>query len=145
MDLVTVQTFADSAEAHLFRMRLETEGIPAFVAHEYFAKLYSGALGGAKVQVPVELLDDARHVWKMCRAGAFAETLSEAVDEDEENSVSDAAQESVLLPIVFTLLVLIVMFAVLMLPKLLSENDRTRRHETLTFPFSRVPQYQGRN
>ncbi len=52
--LVTVATFTYPGEAHLASARLESEGVPAFVADEYVITmnwLYSTALGGVKVQV----------------------------------------------------------------------------------------------
>ncbi len=53
---------------------LKSEGVPAFVAHEchvgnYWS--YSTALGGAKVQVPLDRLGDAKSIEKFSRAGEF--------------------------------------------------------------------------
>src|SRR5215471_4944565 len=60
--LVTVDSFREPWEAHLFKMRLEAEDIPAFVRLEYHIWMfwpYSTALGGARVQVPVHLQETA--------------------------------------------------------------------------------------
>ncbi|MDR3632611.1 MAG: hypothetical protein P4L84_02175 [Isosphaeraceae bacterium] len=59
---VTIATFADSAQAEATRLRLEAEGIPTFVDGERMARtaIYSVATGGAKLQVPEPLADDAR-------------------------------------------------------------------------------------
>jgi hypothetical protein len=61
-NLVTVGTFGNGAEAHLFRARLEAAGIPAVVLDEFGATLYAGLLGmssGIKVMVHEKDLDRA--------------------------------------------------------------------------------------
>ena len=53
--LTTVARYSLPYEAHLARARLESEGIPAFVADEHTINmqwLYSDALGGVRLQVP---------------------------------------------------------------------------------------------
>lgn len=62
----------------MLRMRLEAEGMPAFVAYEFHIGnnwLWSTALGGARVQVWHYLAIDARDVWQRCRDGEFHEHL----------------------------------------------------------------------
>lgn len=79
--LVTVESFLKPWEAHLFRLRLEAEGIPAFVTHEYHISMlwpYAVALGGAKVQVPDELRQEALEIGLMCRKGVFKTLLEES-------------------------------------------------------------------
>jgi hypothetical protein len=52
--LITVATFSQPIEGHLVRARLETEGIPCFLAdaHTISANwFYSNAIGGVKLQV----------------------------------------------------------------------------------------------
>jgi putative signal transducing protein len=59
----TIATFSKPEEAHLFRMRLEAAGIPAFVQDEHFIQmdwLYSNAMGGVRVQIADEDLEAAR-------------------------------------------------------------------------------------
>jgi len=70
MQLVTVFTAFNSAEAQLVRSRLEAAGLRAFVADELSAlsiEGYAVAAGGIKVQVPdvdaeaaMELIRDGR-------------------------------------------------------------------------------------
>lgn len=77
--LVTVATFREPWEAHMFRGRLEVEGIPAMVAHENHVAMnwpWSTGLGGAKVQVPGSWADEARIVERRCRDGEFTAELS---------------------------------------------------------------------
>ena len=53
--LTSVARYSLPYEAHLARARLESEGIPAFVADEHTINmqwLYSDALGGVRLQVP---------------------------------------------------------------------------------------------
>ena len=76
--LVTVASFTEPWEAHLFRLRLESEGIPAVVAHEQHVWAmwpYAMALGGAKVQVPPDEAEKAREVERRCRAGDYRAEL----------------------------------------------------------------------
>ena len=59
----TIATFSKPEEAHLFRMRLEAAGIPAFVQDEYIVQmdwLYSNAIGGVRVQIADEDVQAAR-------------------------------------------------------------------------------------
>ena len=52
--LKTAAIYTNPIEAHIVRGRLEAEGIPAYVIHEYHIWanwFYSSALGGVKVQV----------------------------------------------------------------------------------------------
>jgi len=52
--LVTIAAFHDPIQAHLSRMRLETNGITSFLADEYIVSIqpfYSSAVGGVRLQV----------------------------------------------------------------------------------------------
>ncbi len=52
--LITIATFTHPTEAHVHRAKLESEGIPAFVADENVVTMnwfYSTAIGGVKLQV----------------------------------------------------------------------------------------------
>jgi len=78
--LVTVANFTEAWEAHMFRLRLEAEGIPAVVSHEHHVAInwpYALALGGAKVQVFHLDRDMARSVERSCLTGDFHKELSE--------------------------------------------------------------------
>lgn len=76
--LVTVATFTEPWEAHIFRLRLEAEGMFAVVAHEHHVWAnwpYAMALGGVKVQVPPSELERALAVERRCRAGDYRAEL----------------------------------------------------------------------
>jgi len=67
MDLVTVSTAFNSAEAHLTRSRLDAAGFHAVVQNELSAlsmEGYSLAAGGILVQVPDAEADEAREFLK---------------------------------------------------------------------------------
>jgi hypothetical protein len=71
----------------MFRSRLQAEGIPAFVVHEYHignAWHYSTALCGVKVQVSEEKREEACAIEKRCRSGEFRKLL-----EDEFGPMGD--------------------------------------------------------
>ncbi|MDE2181674.1 MAG: hypothetical protein KGJ78_01495 [Alphaproteobacteria bacterium] len=66
----------------MFQARLAAEDIPAVVAHELHvgnAWHLSVALGGVKVQVPEERLEDAYDVARLCAAGEFRALLEAEV------------------------------------------------------------------
>jgi len=61
-------------------MRLEAEGIPAFVTLEYHIWMfwpYSTALGGAKVQVPIHVQETANEIRELCRTDYFKGLLEQ--------------------------------------------------------------------
>ena len=63
MELVTVSTAFNSAEAHLARSRLDAAGFHPVIKNELAALSmdgYSLAAGGILVQVPASEADDAR-------------------------------------------------------------------------------------
>lgn len=63
--LVTVASYSFPHEAHLAKARLEAEGIPVFVADEHTVNmqwLYSNAIGGVKVQVPLRFAEEAKDI-----------------------------------------------------------------------------------
>ena len=63
MNLITIRTAFNPADAHLVRSRLEAAGFHPFVAHELSALSmdgYSMAAGGIRVQVPEDEADEAR-------------------------------------------------------------------------------------
>jgi hypothetical protein len=73
--LVTCAQFIEPVEAQIVRARLESEGIPAFVADELLVTAnwpISTALGGVRVQVPPEYLDEAREIVAAYFQGQFA-------------------------------------------------------------------------
>lgn len=63
--LVTIASFSTPLEANMARLKLESAGIPAFVADEYTIGmnwLYSNALGGVKLQVPESMISEAQEI-----------------------------------------------------------------------------------
>jgi hypothetical protein len=92
--LTTVASFRDPWQAHLFRLRLEAEGIVAMVSHEHHVAMiwpYSLGLGGVKVQVPISAAAAACSVWDRCVAGEFEAELLSAVGDLEVNECPSCA------------------------------------------------------
>ncbi len=58
--LVTIATYGIPGDAHGPRLRLEAEGIPAFLQGQRMGAIYQVATGGVKLQVPEEFAHDAR-------------------------------------------------------------------------------------
>lgn len=73
--LVTLARFTWPHEAQLFKGLLESRGLAAFMADEHLITMqwmWESALGGVKVQVPPQELDDAREVLIDYRAHRLA-------------------------------------------------------------------------
>jgi len=85
--LATVATFTEPWEAHLFRLRLQAEGIPAVLANEHHVWAmwpYALALGGVRVMVPRDMVEEARQIESSCRSGEYRAVLaSELGDLDD--------------------------------------------------------------
>jgi hypothetical protein len=80
--LVTVSRYSFPYEAHIAKSRLDTEGIPAFIADEHTINmqwLYSNALGGVRLQVPEP----------------FAEKALQVLNEDREKDLIEAVEVDV--------------------------------------------------
>jgi|SRR5690625_488216 len=76
--LATIGSYLDPWEAHVLRARLEADGIPATVAGDHHMIMnwpISIALGGARLQVPSQFLDQAREILAACNAGDFEKDL----------------------------------------------------------------------
>ena len=66
--LKTVASFRESYKAYIARGRLEAEGIPVVIVDEHLVQvnwMYSQAIGGVKLQVPEEMLEQAREILSM--------------------------------------------------------------------------------
>jgi hypothetical protein len=85
--LATIAAFRDPWEAHMFRLRLEAEDVPAVVAYEFHIGnnwLWSTALGGVRVQVPNDFAEAAFDVKSLCRTGKYrADLIEEFGDIDD--------------------------------------------------------------
>ena len=84
LQFVTVASSFNSIAMHILRARLEAEGIPAILADAHMAQAYSVvsvAVGGVRVQVPEEFVDEARQIIADVNSGALALT-----DDDDVGS-----------------------------------------------------------
>lgn len=73
--LTRIASYENAIEAHLARMRLEHEGIPAFVVHEHHVWadwLMSNVLNGAKVCVHRNNVNEARVILEAHDRGQYA-------------------------------------------------------------------------
>lgn len=80
--LMKIASYTNAIEAHLARLRLEEEGVPAFVFNEHHVWAQwdmSQALGGVAVYVPAELGARAMAVIAAHDAGAFALAQTETM------------------------------------------------------------------
>ena len=63
--MITVATFSKPEDAHLLRLRLEAGGVPAYVQDENMVLLnwfYSNAIGGVRVQIGEEDIEEAKEI-----------------------------------------------------------------------------------
>jgi len=73
----TIASFSFPHEAQIAKTSLDAAGIPAFIADEHTINmqwLYSNALGGVKLQVPLQFAEKAKEL--------LAQDLSALVDEE---------------------------------------------------------------
>ncbi len=62
MDVVCIATYAKPEEAHLARLHLEAEGVPAFLADEHVVQMdwaLTNAVGGVRLMVEEEHIEAA--------------------------------------------------------------------------------------
>ena len=113
---VTVTRFPHSLAAEAARIRLEAEGIPTFVEGERMGSpaMYQVATNGVKLQVPTELVDDARVIltqsWSIPGDDADAEDDLDEFDQDEtapEDSLPEASSTRLFIAEAVFVLVLI--------------------------------------
>ncbi|MCA5006414.1 putative signal transducing protein [Sphingobacterium bovistauri] len=74
MKLITFKTFDNPIEAHNFRNRLEAEDIEAYIYDEHIIglnPLYSNAIGGIKVKIAENDLDQANLVLQAINSNQY--------------------------------------------------------------------------
>ena len=77
--MVTVATFENMVDAHIALGRLRVENIPAYLSDEHLVQtdwLYSIAVGGIKLQVEPQYVDQARKVL----ATDYSQDIDEGTD-----------------------------------------------------------------
>ena len=75
-ELETIARFRDLPAAQLAQGMLEAAGIPAFLADEYFVGVnwqLSYAIGGVRLQVPYEHVEEARNILTVDNSAALSE------------------------------------------------------------------------
>jgi predicted Zn-ribbon and HTH transcriptional regulator len=83
--IVTIATFSYPTEAHLYKTKLESEGIDAFVADEHMVQanwLYSLAIGGVRLQVKESEAEEALSILRGISTNAHEETPAAETGED---------------------------------------------------------------
>jgi hypothetical protein len=84
-DWVIVDNFIDVIHADIVRGRLEAEGIPAILGNRHLVSadwLYSQAMGGVQIMVPLEQIAEAREIIAQIDAGEFADAHEELTQQD---------------------------------------------------------------
>ena len=94
MDLVTVGSFPNSAEAALAQNLLETEGVPAFIEEDATGDLFhlTSPFGEVKLQVAVENAEKARAILDSAQRHELAgESAADAEAHAKEAPPAEAA------------------------------------------------------
>ncbi|CAC9646907.1 hypothetical protein [uncultured Gammaproteobacteria bacterium] len=84
MGLVAVESYNHPIDAYLAKGRLETEGIPVFLASEHHVWMnwsYAQALGGMQLRVSPQNLTAAQEILKMHNQGEYEPLLNEIFPE----------------------------------------------------------------
>jgi hypothetical protein len=91
MDLVTVGSYPNSAEAALAKNLLETEGIPAFVEEDATGDLFhlASPFGEAKVAVAAEHAEQARAVLDAAQRHELAKETAREAEEHSKDPPAD--------------------------------------------------------
>ncbi|MEO8206490.1 MAG: DUF2007 domain-containing protein [Chthoniobacterales bacterium] len=66
--MITIARFNKPEEAHMLRLRLEAGGVPVYLQDENIVQmdwLYSNLIGGVRVQISEEDIEDAREILAM--------------------------------------------------------------------------------
>jgi Putative prokaryotic signal transducing protein len=88
-EYITVAVFVYPHEVAVSRARLEHEGIPCTTKDENIVSahpFYSGAVGGVKLQVPREHMEEAQRI--LSGTGAWQADLQEGISEADEEEAS---------------------------------------------------------
>lgn len=86
---VTICTYTSPWDAHIAMGRLESEGIPVFLAHEqhiWMNWMYSNALGGVKLQVTSLNAGQAYEIINAINSGEYEEALREQFPDMKGNA-----------------------------------------------------------
>lgn len=87
-DFVTVAAYATPWEAHIAKGRLESEGVPVFIAHEQHVWLnwmYSNALGGVKLRVASVNAERAGEIINAVASGECEAALRKEIPSTQDN------------------------------------------------------------
>ncbi len=85
-ELITIANFSHAIEAHLSKMRLESEGIECFIADEFTVAanwLFSNAIGGVKLNVKESDVEGALEVLQQAPVDMDTVDVGVEVEEDE--------------------------------------------------------------
>ncbi len=72
--MITIARFSKPEEAHLLRLRLEAGGVSAYIQDENMVQmdwLYSNAIGGVRVQISEDDIEDAHEIFKSLQLKTF--------------------------------------------------------------------------
>ena len=119
MSLVTVRTFTSPWDAYIVKGRLESEGITVFIANEHHIWVnwpLSNALGGVKLQVPNNQVEQAEQVIDLHMDGVYTETLEENNDEQNVCPNCGSNEFTSRLPLAKLLLVLLTLGIAIIFP-----------------------------
>lgn len=112
--LVTIASYLNPWEAEIVRARLEADGVPATLANHGHVSVnwqWSMALGGSKVQVPVECRAQALEIVAAYHAGELqAELEAELEIPPECCPTCGSTSFTRYVPVAHLLLVLLVLF-----------------------------------
>ena len=93
-ELITIASYSFPHEAHVAKANLDSAGIPAFIADEHTINmqwLFSNALGGVRIKVPVQYAQQAQEIL----AQDFSHLLEEEFGEEIEEKCSKCGSTNV--------------------------------------------------
>ena len=137
MSLVTVKTFTSPWDAYIVKGRLESEGISAFIANEHHIWVnwpLSNALGGVKIQVPPNQLEQAEQIIEIHMEGGYS-NISDEKEIVEENVCPNcgATEYASHYPFLKLLLVILTMGIAIIFPIRASKHKCLKCHQQWTY------------
>ncbi len=86
-ELITLRTFDNYVTAHIVKAKLETEGIACVLIDEHTVTMQwhiANAIGGIKLQVPENELEQAEHILQVTEQEAEAEKETDGFYDEED-------------------------------------------------------------
>lgn len=115
----TIYTFTLPSEAYVVKGRLEAEGIPVFLKDEMTVQVhnfYSQAIGGVKLQIPVDKKEEAREILEAAGYRIDSHEDTGTLQYNDQIGRLGKSWPQIKAALIFLLLILVLMMLFFLLP-----------------------------